>query len=252
MKKSILILLSFIGAQLLSMLLLSLFAHFPKLVFFDVSVASSSNAYIGMSVILSNVIAALFVFFIGFPRFRRVDIKTLLFAVACSVPAIILTNMLVDLLHLPDLNSDMFDKMKTSVLCLFALVIVGPVCEELVFRAGIMEQLIKKGMNPAVAIVTSAVVFGIVHVNPAQVLGAFLFGLLFGWIFYVSGNILTSIVAHIFNNGLAMALMFFSQNDEKSIIEEVGGVLPFIAISAFCFVSMIILFMKFKAQINRK
>lgn len=251
MKKAILILLVFIGAQVFSVIPLSLIYHFPRFIPFDFGVVSSSNAFIGMSVILSNTIAVLFVFFIGVPRFGRIDIKSILLAAGCTIPLIFFVNIVSELLKFPDLNAKMFDSMKTSILCLFAIVIVGPVCEELVFRSGIMVQLMKKGMNPAVAILTSALVFGLVHVNPSQVFGAFLIGILFGWLFYVSGNILVSIVVHIANNALAVALMFFQQPDDCSITELAGGALPLAIIAAFCLASTFLIAWMFKIQIKK-
>lgn len=56
------------------------------------------------------------------------------------------------------------------------------------------------------AIILSALVFGIFHINPAQVAGAILSGGLFAWLYYKTGSLVPGILIHILNNSLSVFL----------------------------------------------
>ncbi len=52
-------------------------------------------------------------------------------------------------------------------------------------------------------IAISALRFALIHMNPAQMPHAFLFGLLLGWLYYRTGSIIPGIVIHWVNNSVA-------------------------------------------------
>lgn len=115
-------------------------------------------------------------------------------------------------LNLDDFGTTaMFEMMKDNVWCILLLCIVGPLTEEFVFRESIIGNLSKKTMKPVTAAIVSALLFGLVHGNPAQAIPAAFIGFILG-IFYVrTGNIQLCAAAHIFNNSLAVSLFFFPQ-----------------------------------------
>lgn len=92
---------------------------------------------------------------------------------------------------------------KDNFWMMLMICIVGPIVEEVVFRDGIQRQLSALGLAPWVAIGTTAVSFGIVHLNPAQAFPAILLGVLLGWLYYKTGDLRLCVPAHIFNNSLA-------------------------------------------------
>jgi membrane protease YdiL (CAAX protease family) len=55
--------------------------------------------------------------------------------------------------------------------------------------------------------VVSALIFGLFHINPAQIVPAFLLGLLFAYIYYTTKSLLPTIILHIVSNGLSVCLM---------------------------------------------
>lgn len=92
--------------------------------------------------------------------------------------------------------------------------IFGPLCEELVFRAGIMDIFKKR----EIGIVVSSFIFALVHIVSS--IGQYSFtsiiimfipylasGLAFGFIYYKSKSIWYSIIAHSLYNILAMVLI---------------------------------------------
>ena len=90
-----------------------------------------------------------------------------------------------------------------------AIGIMAPIAEEVVFRGAILRALLNLTGNCRhwVAIVCSALIFGLAHMNLAQGLHAFLIGLLLGWFYYRTGSILPGIALHWVNNSVAY-LMF--------------------------------------------
>ena len=74
---------------------------------------------------------------------------------------------------------------------------VGPVVEELVFRGFLMRRFEKYGKG--FAVIVSAVLFGVMHGNPLQIVFGTLVGLILGYI-AIEYSIKWSIILHIANN----------------------------------------------------
>ena len=75
------------------------------------------------------------------------------------------------LTFLPDWLSNTFDLLQSGWLGILCVAILGPILEELLFRGAVTKVLLKK-YNPLTAILISGLIFGIFHMNPAQVVGA--------------------------------------------------------------------------------
>lgn len=76
--------------------------------------------------------------------------------------------------------------------------VVAPVTEEYMFRGIILRTLSKHGVT--FGIVTSALLFGLMHANMAQTPMTFMIGLIMGYVAAKSGNIRQSIFMHTVNN----------------------------------------------------
>jgi len=83
-------------------------------------------------------------------------------------------------------------------LALYAI-ILGPVCEELIFRA-VTYSAAKKVMPYYAAIIVQAILFGAYHMNAIQGSYAFVLGLGLGYIMYLYNNIFITIFVHIIFN----------------------------------------------------
>lgn len=106
---------------------------------------------------------------------------------------------------LPDWLSSTFDVMQSGWLGIVCIGILGPILEELLFRGAITKVLLKK-YKPITAILLSGLIFGLFHVNPAQVIGATLIGFVLGWIYYRTRSLIPCILIHIMNNCLSVYL----------------------------------------------
>ena len=73
--------------------------------------------------------------------------------------------------------------------------ILAPIVEEVVLRGGVQKSLQK--INPAFAIIATAVIFGVLHGNLIQGVFAGAFGLLLGYVYYKTDNLFYTIGMHI-------------------------------------------------------
>lgn len=106
---------------------------------------------------------------------------------------------------LPDWLESTFKTMQSNALGLLCITLLGPVLEELLFRGAITKILLRK-YDPRTAILLSGLVFGIFHINPAQVVGACLSGFLLAWLYYRTGSLIPGMLIHILNNTLSVYL----------------------------------------------
>ena len=95
-------------------------------------------------------------------------------------------------------------------------VIMAPVFEEIIFRGIIQKGLINKGMKPFTAILISSVVFGLVHGNPWQLVGAVLLGCVLGFVYYKTKSLLLPILLHAFNNLCSSLLILYGDTESFS------------------------------------
>ena len=90
-------------------------------------------------------------------------------------------------------------------LLIFAVGIVGPIAEELVFRAGVLKYLCQ-GFPKWIAIILSAVVFGIMHAGPIGFIYAGGIGIFMGWLFVATNSVIPSTLFHIVYNMTSILL----------------------------------------------
>ena len=105
-----------------------------------------------------------------------------------------------------------------NVLNVALAMIVGPVMEEFVFRALILQRLMVK-YGTSSAIVLSSIFFGILHFE--NLISASVFGLMMCLLFLQSRNLWLPILFHITNNGLAVCLNIWQHNREDSLTSDV-------------------------------
>lgn len=137
--------------------------------------------------------------------------------------------------------------LNANIFTFFTLVIAAPLLEEAIFRGVILDGLLKK-YSPQRSIVISSLLFGIAHLNPWQFVGAFLFGLFIGWVYYKTRSLLPSILMHAANNLLAFIGMKMTDasNFDDTIAEFFGGWANYIiaTVGAILILFLCIIFLK--------
>ena len=116
--------------------------------------------------------------------------------------------------------------MINSDLGFLALAILAPIAEEMVFRGAILRRMLDAfdtRWHWAAIVITSAL-FGIVHLNMAQGINAFVMGLLLGWMFMRTRSIVPGLVFHFANNTMAFFMYrLFPNAADKTLVEFYGG-----------------------------
>lgn len=85
------------------------------------------------------------------------------------------------------------------------LVVLAPVCEEALFR-GLLQPALARAMSPRAAIVITAVVFGLFHLNPVRFAPTALIGLGAGVAREKYHSVWAAVIVHATCNGLALLL----------------------------------------------
>ena len=111
---------------------------------------------------------------------------------------------------------------KDPVALVIMTVILAPILEEILFRGILMKGLVNNHVEPKKAIVLSALVFGAVHFNPWQFLGAFLLGLVLGLVYHKTRSLLMPILLHAFNNLTSALMMLYSDAENFSGILKIS------------------------------
>ncbi len=110
-------------------------------------------------------------------------------------------------------TTQIFTSVMGNPLCLLLLCVVGPLTEEVIFREGILRNLVQSNWHPMVAVLVSAAAFAIVHGNLAQIVPALVLGIALGLFYLRTGNLWFCTLAHVFNNTSAVILLHLPEGE---------------------------------------
>ncbi|MFA5450044.1 MAG: type II CAAX endopeptidase family protein [Clostridia bacterium] len=102
---------------------------------------------------------------------------------------------------LPPLNST-----EAVLMSLFIIAILPAIGEETLFRGVLVGAAEKKGR--AFAIFVPALIFALMHGNPAQLVHQFLLGAALSYITLRTGSVVYAMLIHFFNNAIALTLPY--------------------------------------------
>lgn len=155
---------------------------------------------------------------------KRCDWKIALFVCILLLLGAQGISILEEKLNLPNLMADTLTDMSGNVVGMLSIAILGPIAEEYVFRSGMIGGMLARGVKPWVAILVSSFLFGLIHINPAQVPFAMLIGVALGMMYVKSGSIIPSCICHILNNSIAVYTMIkYSDNPDITYSEMIGS-----------------------------
>ena len=126
--------------------------------------------------------------------------------------------------ELPNLVEQEFDMILRNRWGYLAISLLAPLAEEVVFRGAILQSLLNSSrLSPWAAIGVSALLFSLIHMNPAQMPHAFVIGLLLGWMYWRTGSILPGMAYHWANNSVAYVMYNIYPNPDMKLIELFKG-----------------------------
>ncbi len=93
-----------------------------------------------------------------------------------------------------------------SAVAVIMIVLLAPVLEELFFRGAVFGTL--ANYSPLFAVIVSALVFGLSHRNPPQVINASVMGLFLALGYLKTGSVAVCVFMHLLNNAASVAAQF--------------------------------------------
>ena len=146
---------------------------------------------------------------------------------------VLLTILLIPAIHpvqklipkidwLDELLFTVFGQMiQPHILSFVAIAIMPAILEELLMRGIILDGLLRHH-DPRKAILVSAFLFGLIHLNPIQFVYGFLSGLFLGWVYWRTRSLLACMVIHGVNNAFSFfgALAFGIETDMSRLLDS--------------------------------
>jgi membrane protease YdiL (CAAX protease family) len=156
------------------------------------------------------------------------------YAIGAVVAAFILAaiyGVIIEIFDIDWLRSERDDQIPNEVLDSAALMVIAgivtiafaPVCEEIFFRGFVMPGMLR-AWGVTAAIVVSGLVFSAAHIGPnihKTLVPIFIIGAVFGFAYWRSGNILTTILAHLIFNAISFAALAASDPDDAEAVAAI-------------------------------
>lgn len=148
----------------------------------------------------------------------------------------------------PEMPDYLQPTLPSLLLNLFTFAVLPALLEELVFRGYVLRALRPYGDWFAVAV--SALLFGLMHGNIAQIPFALIVGSALGWLYVMTDNIWVPIAVHFINNGFSLLLQYctIGMDDTKSGMINAFSIFALIAIGTVC---LAVLFARRSALLRR-
>lgn len=135
------------------------------------------------------------------------------------------------------------------IIAMFIIALMPAVVEEVFFRGAMQNIFMRWFKIPWLVIFITGFIFSAIHFSWYGFIPRLGLGMILGYIFYYTGNLWYSIIAHFFNNGLMVTILYWQYTKEKKIDMEVGESAPWWAgiISAAVVIGLFIVLKKLSA-----
>jgi len=123
-------------------------------------------------------------------------------------------------------DAAMFTDIPSGVLSNILIFAVMPaLVEELFFRSILLRFFYRSSKNVHLAVITGGLIFAFMHFRPDQFFPIAAMGILYGYIFFRTGNIWYSVVAHFINNFSTIVFYYLTVTGhaDESILEYGTG-----------------------------
>lgn len=161
-------------------------------------------------------------------------------------------NSAMDLMDIKDIMEQAFKGLMENPVGIISICLIGPIAEEFCFRRGILGSLLESNKWRPYALFISAFIFGLVHFNPIQSIGAFILGLFLGWLFMRTHSIVLPVVCHIMNNTMSTVIAIIFGYSSKSTDIFSSRPVFYLAITGSVILSAILIFILNKHMPDEK
>jgi len=155
-------------------------------------------------------------------------------------------------IEMPEKDIAINEAINHSLLGCMITCFIGPLAEELLFREGFLGSMLRSKVNPWIAIILSAVLFGAVHANGWQGIPAISAGIIWGVLYWKTGNIVIPVIIHVINNTLSIVFDSIGMggvSEETKLYNFIGGKNVGIAVCCvFAIISLVLLIKYLKRE----
>lgn len=166
-------------------------------------------------------------------HFKKIKLSTWIITVLFSIGLVIVSSEIDNYVNFfipkPEFMKNIFASMmpkNSFILSFITIALIPGITEELLFRGLILEGF-KKNYSIGKAILLSALLFGLIHLNPWQFITAFFIGLFSAWMAIKTESLFPSIFIHIFNNGIFAITSHYPHLNPISGFNNNGQVIKF-------------------------
>lgn len=171
----------------------------------------------------------------------------LMWGVVLLMASSVVIEPLLALFPAEDYNAvtDLVGKGAWSIL---SVVVCAPLFEEMLFR-GLVFESCRERFGGGGAVLISALLFGLIHVVPVQVINAFVVGIILGFIYLRTRSLANVILLHAVNNALAYLTMGLEVDTIRELIPQAWLYWTIYGVAAVIFVlSMVKVFATLRAN----
>jgi membrane protease YdiL (CAAX protease family) len=105
---------------------------------------------------------------------------------------------------------------------LFVIAFMAGLSEEIFFRGFIQKLFVENKINHHLAIWITAILFSAIHLQFFGFVPRMLLGAVLGYLYYYSGNLWLSIIAHTVNNGFAVVMAYLTGSIDHDPMNEIS------------------------------
>ena len=134
-----------------------------------------------------------------------------------------------------------FDSFGEFVIGFVVVAILAGICEEFLFRGIIQTEFMRGTKNIHVAIWISAFLFSAIHTQFFGFVPRMLLGVLFGYLYHWSGNLIVPMFAHFVNNGFSVVMMYLHQIGVVDVEIDTPEAAPWPAVVGFAILTFVLL-----------
>lgn len=128
---------------------------------------------------------------------------------------------------------------------LFVMALTPAICEELFFRCGIQQLLIRRTRKPWLSVIVTAIIFSLVHGEFFAFMPRFVMGGILGALFYKTGSVLVNVSFHFANNAIIVILANMAANGwcDASFVRDEYQYSIFLVILSLAFCSAFVFYL---------
>jgi uncharacterized protein len=143
---------------------------------------------------------------------------------------------------------------KDYIISLVVMAIAPAIFEETLFRGGMQNILQRWTKMPWLSIVITSVIFSAIHFSYYGFVPRLALGVILGLIFYYSGSLWLSVLAHAFNNALVVTQVYYLTRQGKSVDEAMNESYPLWwgALALLVLIIIMALFKRISEDVKRR